>query len=441
MFRHYPSIVLPVPKGALIKEKNFREMKNLTYLFSFLGLLAISLLACNSDIETTSNIPTLLDRPEAIQNGNEWDKVQNTYAAATTQIRRNSNELESYLRIVEVFILEARVTGEHGHYYPGALRVIDELLAKSEIPQDIYFQALSLKSSVLLSQHEFQKALICGQEALRINPYNAQIYGILTDALVELGQYKDAVRMADKMVSLRPDLRSYSRISYLREIHGDVDGAIEAMKMAVKAGYPGYEQSAWTRLTLGDIYNTYGQLDKAQDEYKLTLAERENYPFAIGALAAIELKKENFAEAEKLLKEACSIIPEFSFYVQLAELYQATDRVEEYQKTIEEIFVMLQDDVDSGHNMNLEYADIHLRLTKDFEKALTYTETEYKERPENIDVNRMLAMIHYEMGNKAKSKTHFDLATKTNSKHPDLVNLKGQLASIQNVKSNDTQTL
>ena len=51
--------------------------------------------------------------------------------------------------------------------------------------------------------------------------------------------------MADKMVSIRPDLRSYSRISYLREIHGDMPGAIEAMKMAIQAGYPGYEDRAW----------------------------------------------------------------------------------------------------------------------------------------------------------------------------------------------------
>lgn len=52
-------------------------------------------------------------------------------------------------------------------------------------------------------------------------------------------------------MSIRPDLRSYSRISYLREIYGDLDGAIEAMKLAVTAGYPGYEQTAWARLTLG----------------------------------------------------------------------------------------------------------------------------------------------------------------------------------------------
>ncbi len=45
--------------------------------------------------------------------------------------------------------------------------------------------------------------------------------------------------MLNRMVSIRPDIRSYSRISYLREIHGDIPGAIEAMELAVEAGAPG----------------------------------------------------------------------------------------------------------------------------------------------------------------------------------------------------------
>ncbi len=404
------------------------------FKFLFLFGIAVSLLtACNkksnsnTDEISQSKYPELLDRPELLQNGKEWEAVQNTYAGAVQNLTSEKVDLTNYLKLTEVCILEARVTGEHGHYYPGALQIIDELLSKKDISQDLLFQALSLKSSVLLSQHDFKNALLCSQRAIKINPYNAQIYGTLTDALVELGRYEEAVLAADKMVGIRPDLRSYARISYMREIHGDIEGSIEAMKMAVKAGYPGLEQSAWTRLTLGNIYETYGKLDEAKNEYQLTLAERENYPFAIGALAGIELQQENYKAAEDLLKEATAIIPEFSFYVQLAELYQKTNRMEEYKETLDEIFVMLQDDVDSGHNMNLEYADIHLRITKDYEKALAFTLLEHEKRPVNIDVNKMLAKIYYEMGDKENSRKFFNEAIRTNSKNPDIKNLKEQL--------------
>jgi hypothetical protein len=54
----------------------------------------------------------------------------------------------------------------------------------------------------------------------------------LVDGNVEMGNYATAIEEADKMISIRPDIRSYSRASYLREIHGDYPGAIDAMKLA-----------------------------------------------------------------------------------------------------------------------------------------------------------------------------------------------------------------
>lgn len=94
---------------------------------------------------------------------------------------------------------------------------------------------------------------------------------MLVDANVELGNYARSVEMADKMVSIRPDIRSYSRISYLREIHGQVPGAIEAMKLAVSAGYPGMEQTEWARLTLGRLYQRYGMPDSAMYQFQMAL--------------------------------------------------------------------------------------------------------------------------------------------------------------------------
>jgi len=66
---------------------------------------------------------------------------------------------------------------------------------------------------------------------------------------VEMGNYTAAVENSDKMVSIRPDIRSYSRISYLREIYGDYPGSIEAMKMAVGAAYRD-EATEWSRVQL-----------------------------------------------------------------------------------------------------------------------------------------------------------------------------------------------
>ncbi len=82
----------------------------------------------------------------------------------------------------------------------------------------------------------------------------------MVDALVEMGEYERAVDAAQKMVDLRPDTASYSRVSYLRALHGDTKGAIDAMKMAAEAANPKNPESvAWCRVHLGDVLMNFGK--------------------------------------------------------------------------------------------------------------------------------------------------------------------------------------
>ena len=375
-------------------------------------------------MEVIKELPQLLDRGTLIQNGNEWERVQNQYGKFRQQIIRNQKPLEAKLNLARLFSQEARVTGEHGYYYPAALKLLNDILKPDLEDKDLKFSVLSAKASVLLSQHEFAKALEIGQEALKMNPYNAQIYGVLVDANVELGHYKKAVEKADKMVSIRPDLRSYSRVSYLREIYGRTEGSMEVMKMAVKAGYPGYEETAWTRLQLGNLYQRYGQMENAKMQYFKILMERPNYPFAMAALAKMEVQNKNYEKAEKLLKEACALIPEVSFYKQLAQLYFETGRKEEGEKMIPQILSMLKKDIESGHNVNLLYAAVYADLKKDYDKAIEYALAEYDRRPENIDVNKMLATLYRQKGETVLAKKYLKKAMITNSKNPALLELR-----------------
>ncbi|MFK7774736.1 MAG: tetratricopeptide repeat protein [Saprospiraceae bacterium] len=378
--------------------------------------------------QTEISIPELLDRNENLWYGKEWETTQNAYVHAREAIKVDPIAAEEYLKLAQVFTNEARVTGEHGHYYPSALKVLDKAITYAD-NEDVKFRAMTTKAGVLLSQHEFQQALVLGQQAVQINPYNSNVYGVLVDAYVEMGDYENAVKMADKMISVRPDLRSYARVSYLREIYGDVEGAKEAMRMAVESGFPSYEQTAWTQLTLGELYETYGEEDKALQVYNSILTTRENYPFAIAAKASIMMGKEKYDEAEKLLQEGIAIIPEVGFYEQLAHIYKKQNRKEEFNKIVPEIFAMLKDDVYHGHNMNLEYATIYSTLLEDQDKALEYAMGEYQKRPQNIDVNRMLSMIYFEKNDLLQAGKFAKVAERTGSKHPDLINVKGLLAN------------
>jgi tetratricopeptide (TPR) repeat protein len=351
------------------------------------------------------------------------------YNEFVAKINKDPQDLKSWLGIAEIFIAEARITGDHPYYYPAALEVINHVLSKKTMNPEIEFQALSLKSSVQLSFHQFKEGLVTAKKAITINSYNATIYGALVDANVELGNYNEAVNMADKMVSIRPDLQSYSRVSYLREIHGDYKGAIDAMNMAVKAGYPGYESTAWARYTLARIYETYGDLQNAEMNYKITLQERPNYAFAMDGMASIEMKKGNLKSAEKWLNDAIAILPEVSFYENLVEIYQSTNRQAEADALIQKMMTMMAEDEASGHKMDLEKAKVHLNLSNKLNESMKSATIEYKARPNNIDVNLLMGQISIAKGDFKEAKKHIDVALLTKSNKPELLICKGLIES------------
>ncbi|MBK9688900.1 MAG: tetratricopeptide repeat protein [Saprospiraceae bacterium] len=406
---------------------------NFTYRFYSLGAGVILLLIFsafwinNKQTKNEFAVPELLDRNERITMGKEWDQVQSKYVSLRNQLLTNSNDHKAATSMAYLFIKEARITGEHGHYYPAAQSMLNHILESKDLDNENRFNALVTKAGVQLSLHDFQTALHTAEEAILLNPYNSQIYGVLVDCHIELGNYKEAVAVADKMMAIRPDLRSYSRVSYLREIFGDIPGAREAMLMAIQAGYPGQEETAWAMHTYAEMLMRYGMDKEAEVVYKTLLQERPDYPFAIAGLGKLALKRNEFNEAVLKLKDAINIIPEVDFYVTLAELYKSQKNEEALEKLKAEILTMLQDDSASGHNMDLEYAHVYNDLFDDTAKAIVYAKKEYQKRPLNIDVNRTLALLELENNDKEKAISYYKTASSTHSRHPELETIKTKI--------------
>jgi tetratricopeptide (TPR) repeat protein len=373
-------------------------------------------------------IPYLKGRKEGLGTPDEVTHVATIYDTQKSLLKKDPKNADAYLSLAELFMNEARITGEHPYYYPAALQMIAAIPNLAQQKEEIQFKALYYKSSVLLSMHEFQKALVEGENARRIFPHESGTYGVLIDANVELGNYDEAVRLSDVMVGMRPDLRSYSRVSYLREIHGDPKGAIEAMNMAVDAAMPGYEQSAWVRLTLAKLYETYGQLDEAKMHYTILLQERPEYPFAYNGLASVAMKQGNAKEAEELLNKAIALIPEVAFYEQKADLLRSTGRDADADKTVQEILKMMEEDQASGHQVDLELAAVQLRLAHDPASAQASAQKALDARPNNIDVNAMMAEIAYAKGDLPAAQSYMKVALRTGSQDPAKNVLAGLIA-------------
>ncbi|AEA45646.1 hypothetical protein [Fluviicola taffensis] len=376
-------------------------------------------------VKTGFQIPQLLERQKDLSY-DEFLKIKEKFNKLSFEAENEKTKAESLIKLSEIYIYEARVTGEHPYYYNAALLTLNETLKDTlKITPDQHFTALFYKSTVQLSQHKFNAALVTGEKALALNNTNSGIYGVLVDANVEIGNYDDAVKNCDKMISIRPDLRSYSRISYLREIYGDLKGSIKSMEQAIEAGAPYSEYKCWTIVTMGKMLENHNQLDSARAYFEFATRERANYPFGIAGMASIEGKLGNYAKADSLYKVALNAVPEISFIMDQAKLYKKQGKKAEVKRLIPRIESMFKEDIESGHNVNMEYAFFLLDFKKDSKRALDLGLKEYKMRPNNIDVNRLLAFAYYANGDTKNAAKHSKIAMKTNKQDGDLYCITG----------------
>src|SRR5205809_2758031 len=127
-----------------------------------------------------------------------------------------------------------------------------------------------------------------GRRAIALDPAGFRHWGVVGDALVELGRYEEAFRAFDRMVRLGAGTSSYARISYARELLGHPKTAVRPMQLAVEASGSDPEGHAWARVQLGKLYWSIGETGAAAREYRHALETFPDYVYAVDALAQVE---------------------------------------------------------------------------------------------------------------------------------------------------------
>jgi tetratricopeptide (TPR) repeat protein len=422
-------------------------MKKLIYP-SIILCLVVALGFMYKKYENQKNqLPAIKDRAVKVNASSEWLNSKQAIEGLLDRIRRNPEDIKAKLQLAMAYIQESRVSGDHAYYDEVSLKLLNEVLEKDAKN----FDALCGKTTVLLSQHHFAEGLAAAQNLVAQYPSAAFGYGLLVDAHVELGNYTEAIKFADKLMSIRPDLRSYSRVSYLREIHGDYDGAKEAMTLAVKSGSIGLEQTEWCRVQLGKLYEVTGDLENATKHYQMAVAARENYPFAQAGLARIARKKGQNTEGVALLENANKSIIEPSFYEDLSDAYFVQNQRSKANEAAKTFIKMLGGNhneaeahatdkaiPEHGHYADKELAEAYLKID-DLEHALFHANLEYARRPENIDINEVMAWVQYKSGAFDKAVPFIEKALRTGSQKPELLWKAGQifLKNNQEKKGNE----
>jgi tetratricopeptide (TPR) repeat protein len=235
------------------------------------------------------------------------------------QVRANPADAHGLALLGLAYQQAARDSGDPS-YYPKSEAALRRAL---HLGQDDLLATSGL-GALALSRHHFRHALVLGRRAVALSPTTARGYGIVGDALVELGRYEEAFAAFDRMVSLKPSLSSYARVSYARELLGDVRGAAEAMRLAVDAATGQREGQAWGYTQLGKLYATHGWLRAAERQYRRALGVRAGYVYALDGLAQVSAARGRLRGAIGLERRAADAMPLPQFVATLGDLLSAS---------------------------------------------------------------------------------------------------------------------
>jgi len=277
---------------------------------------------------------------------------------AQASIARSPRVAAGWNDLAVAYARRARETADP-EYYTRAL----EAVSRSLEVESGNLGALEAEIWALLGRHEFAAALDKARDLQRRVPDDVTVYGMLVDAHAELGNYEEAERAAQWMLDLRPgNVAGLARAAYLRELFGDLDGALDLMRSALIRTSPyEVEDRAWLLTHIAHLQRLAGDPEEAARTASHALVLFPGYHYALAQRAEDAADLELWDEAIELRRRHVEAAPHPENYFYLARDLARDGREEEAQTTFRRFESLARAEMDGNDNANRElvlyYAD------------------------------------------------------------------------------------
>jgi len=289
---------------------------------------------------------------------------------AQDQIAKKPDHVPYYNSLAMAYARRARETSDVAFYTKA-----EETLDRAFKIDAANFEALKVKTWLLLGRHEFAKALEAATALNKRAPDDITVYGYLADANAELGNYEDAVKAAQWMLNLRPgNIAGLTRAAYLRELHGDLTGALELMHMAYDATpFQEAEDRAWLLTQIAHLQLLSGNLPEAEMYATGALGLFPDYHYALGTLAQVRQAQNRDDEAVALLEKRYAAAPHAENQFALSEALDRAGRKNDAAKAFAEFEqkALLESNItdNANHELIAYYVDYAHQPSKALEIA------------------------------------------------------------------------
>ena len=298
-------------------------------------------------------------------------------ATSRKMIAKNPKSFDGYNTLAYALSRRARETSDV-KYYDQAEDVLQKSL--SIAPENL--GAERIKVWLLLGKHEFAAAREAAQTLSKRVPDDIMVYGFLTDANVELGNYDEAEAAAQWMLDLRAgNMPGLTRAAYLRELFGDVDGSLELMHMAYESTPPTEsEDRAWILTQMAHLDLSVGRVDSAEKRLNEALQLFPDYHYGLANLAKVRIVQKRYDEAVVLLQKRYDAAPHAENLFDLAQAMQLAGRESKARAMYAEFERKSLAETNRTDNSNHELVYYYADVAKEPAKALAVAQREFARR-------------------------------------------------------------
>ena len=354
----------------------------------------------------------IVDAPPAAGPAPAVQSLDDNIAALERRVGADPDDAGAWQGLGVAYLKRAANVGDPS-FYGLAERALDRAaeLAPGD-PTTIIGQG-----ALALALHRFPEALELGTRATDLLPSSPDALAVLVDAQVEMGRYDDAEASLQRMLDVRPALPALARTSYLRELHGDVPGAIEAMTRAEAAGSRP-DDVARVAALLGDLHFLQGDIDAAAAAFDRALQASPGLVSAeVGRARALAARGE-VDDAVEMLQGVVERFPTPEAVVLLGDLQSRMGRASEAEETyaLVEAIAALQED--AGQVVDLEMAVFLSDRGGDPNRAVELARAAHQVRPANVYVNDALAWALLSAGDASAAVAPIEEALRLGSADP-----------------------
>ena len=245
------------------------------------------------------------------------------------------------------------------------------------------------------------------------------VYGMLTDARIELGNYDDAEKSAQWMLDLRPgNIPALTRAAYLRELFGDIEGAIELMQAAFgRMPYQETEDRAWVLTQIGHLELIRQHPADAERALEQALDLFPNYHYALGALAEVRTAQKRHREAADLQRRRYAAAPHPENLYELAEAQARAGMTAEAAQSYAQFETGARREMRSQDNANRELVSYLVGAGKKPAEGLALAQQEVARR-QDVYTREAYAWALFKNGRRAEARKEIAAVLAVGVQHP-----------------------